>query len=176
MRSEKNGCDAGVLGRSSTKAVNVFVFSGAGTLEADNRIAAAQIAGQAPVLGPYLTRLLGGEGSVGVVTFARFYGMHVLLLPPATILLIGLHVYLVRKHGVAPAPGDEILPKKKFYPSQVFKDTVAIFIAFAVAVVLQAAANRETARPDHATGQRGPLFDRRATPRRLTGVLTPLRC
>ena len=52
----------------------------------------------------------------------------------------------------------------------------AIFIAFAVAVVLQAAANRETARPDHATGERGPLFDRRATPRRLTGVLTPLRC
>ena len=27
-----------------------------------------------------------------------------------------MHVYLVRKHGVAPAPGDELLPKKKFYP------------------------------------------------------------
>ena len=52
----------------------------------------------------------------------------------------------------------------------------AIFIAFAVAVVLQAAANRETGRPDHATGEHGPLSGRRATPRRLTGVLTPLRC
>ena len=49
--------------------------------------------------------LLGGEGAIGVVTFARFYGMHVLLLPPATMLLIVLHVYLVRKHGVAPAAG-----------------------------------------------------------------------
>jgi ubiquinol-cytochrome c reductase cytochrome b subunit len=103
----------------------------------DNRaywgtVVATGIAGQAPVLGPYLTRLLGGGGAVGVVTFARFYGLHVLLLPPATAFLIALHVFLVRKHGVAPAPGDENLPRKQFYPGQVFKDTVAIFIAFAI--------------------------------------------
>ena len=103
----------------------------------DNRayfgtMVATRIAGTAPILGPYLTRLLGGEGSIGVVTFARFFGLHVLLLPPATTLLIGLHVFLVRKHGVAPAPGDELLPKKKFYPEQVFKDTMAIFAAFAI--------------------------------------------
>ena len=107
----------------------------------DNRaywgtVVTTQIAAQAPVLGPYLTRLLGGEGAVGVVTFARFYGLHVLLLPPATLLLIGLHVFLVRKHGVAPAPGDDALPKKPFYPVQVFKDTVAIFVAFAVLLTL----------------------------------------
>ena len=39
----------------------------------DNRaywgtVVTTQIAGQAPVLGPYLSRLLGGEGAVGVVT------------------------------------------------------------------------------------------------------------
>jgi len=103
----------------------------------DNRaywgtVVTTKLAAQAPLLGPYLTRLLGGEGAIGVVTFARFYGLHVLLLPPTTALLIGIHIYLVRKHGVAPAPGDELLPKKKFYPEQVFKDTVAIFIAFAI--------------------------------------------
>jgi ubiquinol-cytochrome c reductase cytochrome b subunit len=107
----------------------------------DNRaywgtVVTTQIAAQAPVVGPYLTRLLGGGGAVGVVTFARFFGLHVLLLPPATILLVVLHIYLVRKHGVAPIPGDELLPKKKFYPEQVFKDTVAIFIAFAVLFIL----------------------------------------
>ena len=53
-----------------------------------------QIAASAPLLGQYMSRLLGGESAVGVVTFARFYGMHVLLLPPATTLLIALHVYL----------------------------------------------------------------------------------
>jgi ubiquinol-cytochrome c reductase cytochrome b subunit len=112
----------------------------------DNRaywgtVVTTQIAGQAPILGPYLQRLMGAAGgSVGVVTFARFYGMHVLLLPPATLLLIAIHIFLVRKHGVAPQPGDEARPKQQFYPRQVFKDTVAIFAAFAILFVMAVAA------------------------------------
>src|SRR5262249_15369168 len=107
----------------------------------DNRaywgtVVTTHIAATAPLLGPYLTRLLGGENGVGVVTFARFYGMHVLLLPPATLLLIALHVFLVRKHGVAPAPGDELLPPQKFYPRQVFKDTAGNFVALSVLFTL----------------------------------------
>src|SRR5215813_8124548 len=87
----------------------------------DNRaywgtVVTTKIAASAPFLGPYLTRLLGSEGPIGVVTFARFFGLHVLLLPPATAVLIGIHVYLVRKHGVTPAPGDELVQPKKFYP------------------------------------------------------------
>jgi ubiquinol-cytochrome c reductase cytochrome b subunit len=110
----------------------------------DNRaywgtVVTTQIAAKAPLVGPYLSRLLGGEGAVGVVTFARFYGLHVLLLPPATFFLMVLHVYLVRKHGVAPVPGDELKPKKKFYPQQVFKDTMAIFIAFAILFMMAVA-------------------------------------
>lgn len=103
----------------------------------DNRaywgtVVTTQIGATVPVLGPYVSRLLASTGDIGVVTFARFYGLHVLLLPPATLLLVGLHVYLVRRHGVAPAPEDETKPKKSFFPEQVFKDTVAVFIAFAI--------------------------------------------
>ena len=103
----------------------------------DNRaywgtVVTTQIVASAPGLGPYLTRLMGGSGGVGVVTFSRFYAMHVLLLPPVTMILIGIHVYLVRKHGVAPTPDDEARPHKKFFPVQVFKDTVAIFVVFAI--------------------------------------------
>jgi ubiquinol-cytochrome c reductase cytochrome b subunit len=103
----------------------------------DNRaywgtVVATNIAAQAPLLGPYLSRILGSQGSVGVVTFARFFSLHVLLLPPVTTLLIGIHIYLVRRHGVAPVPSDEGVPKKKFYPEQVFKDTVAIFVTFVI--------------------------------------------
>jgi ubiquinol-cytochrome c reductase cytochrome b subunit len=110
----------------------------------DNRaywgtVVTTQIATRVPLAGPYLTRLLGGQNAVGVVTFARFYGMHVLLLPPATALLIATHIYLVRKHGVAPAPGDEVQPKTKFYPRQAFKDTMAIFVAFMILFVMAAA-------------------------------------
>jgi ubiquinol-cytochrome c reductase cytochrome b subunit len=110
----------------------------------DNRaywgtVVTTQIASKAPLLGPYLTRLLGSEGSIGVVTFARFFALHVLLLPPVTTFLIVLHVYLVRKHGVAPAPGDTA-PKKKFFPGQAFKDTVAVFIAFIILFMMAVAA------------------------------------
>jgi ubiquinol-cytochrome c reductase cytochrome b subunit len=107
----------------------------------DNRaywgtVVTVQITNKVPLVGAYLTRLLGSEGNVGTVTFARFYGMHVLLLPPITTLLIALHVYLVRKHGVAPAPGDETRPARRFFPEQAFRDTVAIFVAFTILFVL----------------------------------------
>jgi ubiquinol-cytochrome c reductase cytochrome b subunit len=111
----------------------------------DNRaywgtVVVTQIAGSAPILGPLLTRLLGGEGAVGVVTFARFYGLHVLLLPPATLALIVVHIYLVRKHGVTPVPADESLPPKAFHPGQTFKDTLAIFAAFVILFTMAVAA------------------------------------
>lgn len=110
----------------------------------DNRaywgtVVATGIAARIPLAGTYVSRLLGGENAIGVVTFARFYGLHVLLLPPATALLIATHIYLVRKHGVAPAPGDETKPKRKFYPRQAFIDTLAIFVAFVVLFVMAVA-------------------------------------
>jgi ubiquinol-cytochrome c reductase cytochrome b subunit len=100
----------------------------------DNRaywgtVVTTQIAGQAPIAGPYLTRLLGG--SVGNVTFSRFYALHTVLLPPFTMILIGIHIYLVRKHGVTPAV-DDSAPRRKFFPEQVFKDTVGVSIGFLI--------------------------------------------
>jgi ubiquinol-cytochrome c reductase cytochrome b subunit len=106
----------------------------------DNRaywgtVVSTQIASQAPILGPYLKRLLGTDGSVGVVTFARFYALHVLILPPLITSLIVFHIYLVRKHGVAPAP-DEAGPTKKFFPEQMLKDVIAVFTAFVILYVM----------------------------------------
>jgi quinol-cytochrome oxidoreductase complex cytochrome b subunit len=106
----------------------------------DNRaywgtVVSTQIASQAPLLGPYLKRLLGTDGSVGVVTFARFYALHVLILPPLITSLIVFHIYLVRKHGVAPAPV-EAGPTKKFFPEQMLKDVIAVFAAFVILYVM----------------------------------------
>jgi ubiquinol-cytochrome c reductase cytochrome b subunit len=83
-----------------------------------------------------MLRLLGAQGdSVGNVTFSRFYALHTALLPPLTLILIGIHVYLVRKHGVTAAAGD-VAPKRKFFPEQVFKDTVGIAIAFIILFIM----------------------------------------
>jgi len=106
----------------------------------DNRaywgtVVTTQIAGQAPIAGPYLTRLLGGSGGVGNVTFSRFYALHTVLLPPLTLILIGIHIYLVRRHGVTPAVGDTA-PRRKFFPEQVFKDTVGVAFGFLILFIL----------------------------------------
>jgi ubiquinol-cytochrome c reductase cytochrome b subunit len=110
----------------------------------DNRaywgtVVTTQIAGLAPGAGAYVQRLLGADANgIGVITFARFYTAHIMLLPLVTLLLVGLHLVLVRRHGVTPLPADAELPKKKFYPAQVFKDTVA---AFSYVMVLALLAN-----------------------------------
>jgi quinol-cytochrome oxidoreductase complex cytochrome b subunit/cbb3-type cytochrome oxidase cytochrome c subunit len=107
----------------------------------DNRayfgtVVTTHIASQAPILGPYILRLMGAQGdSVGNVTFSRFYSLHTVLLPPLTMIIIGVHIYLVRKHGVA-ATADDTAPKRKFFPEQVFKDTVGVAIAFIILFIM----------------------------------------
>ena len=110
----------------------------------DNRaywgtVVTTRMAASLPVMGPYIERLMGSDGTIGVVTFTRFYAAHVLLLPPITMILMVLHIFLVRRHGVAPA-AIETKPPKKFYPGQVYKDTVAIFLSFVLLFVLAIAA------------------------------------
>ena len=108
----------------------------------DNRaywgtVVTTQLMQQAPLAGNYLATLIGASNGVGTLTFARFYALHTLVLPALMILTVGAHLSLVRRHGVTPSlPGDPF--KRSFYPHQVFRDVIAIFIAF-VALFLTAA-------------------------------------
>lgn len=100
-------------------------------------VVTTQISGLPPIAGAWTKEFLGAaDGTVGALTFARFYTLHTMLLPLLTVGLIVFHVILVRKHGVAPQPGDENKPTKKFYPGQVFKDTTAIFIVFTIVFLM----------------------------------------
>jgi len=62
------------------------------------------INGTAPFLGPYLASFLRGGAEIGPETLARFYSLHMLLLPGAIIGLITLHLYLVVRLGVSSPP------------------------------------------------------------------------
>jgi ubiquinol-cytochrome c reductase cytochrome b subunit len=102
----------------------------------DNRaywgtVVTTQIMGLAPVLGPYLQNLVGAQNGIGVVTFSRFYSLHTLILPVTMIFLVGMHIILVRRHGVTPAPFDT-RPTRKFYPEQVFRDAISMFVIFVI--------------------------------------------
>src|SRR5881392_2833672 len=62
------------------------------------------INGTAPFLGPFLARFLPGGAEIGPETLARFYSIHMLLLPGAIIGLILLHLYLIVRLGVTSPP------------------------------------------------------------------------
>jgi quinol-cytochrome oxidoreductase complex cytochrome b subunit len=60
--------------------------------------------GTAPVLGPFIASFLRGGSEIGPETLARFYSIHMLLIPGAIFALIGLHLYLVVRLGVTSPP------------------------------------------------------------------------
>jgi quinol-cytochrome oxidoreductase complex cytochrome b subunit len=62
------------------------------------------INGTAPFLGPFLASILKGGSDIGPDTLARFYSIHMLLIPGALFGLIGLHLYLVVRLGVTSPP------------------------------------------------------------------------
>jgi menaquinol-cytochrome c reductase cytochrome b subunit len=60
--------------------------------------------GTAPFLGPFIASILRGGSEIGSDTLARFYSIHMLVLPGAIFALIGLHLYLVIRLGVTSPP------------------------------------------------------------------------
>jgi quinol---cytochrome c reductase cytochrome b subunit, bacillus type len=67
-------------------------------------VVAININGTAPFVGPLLAQFLRGGADIGTDTIARFYSLHMLLIPGAIIGLIVLHLYLVIRLGVTSPP------------------------------------------------------------------------
>jgi menaquinol-cytochrome c reductase cytochrome b subunit len=67
-------------------------------------IVGININGTGPVVGPYLSDFLRAGPELGATTLARFYAIHMLLVPGAIIALIGAHLYLVVKLGTTAPP------------------------------------------------------------------------
>lgn len=66
-------------------------------------VAAAQ-AGRMPVIGGDLARFILAGDTVGGTTLSRFFAFHVFFIPALVFLLIGLHLWLVLKHGISEPP------------------------------------------------------------------------
>jgi quinol-cytochrome oxidoreductase complex cytochrome b subunit len=63
-----------------------------------------EIAGVAPGLGPWMLRIMRGGEELSAVTLARFFGIHVWVLPLALLTLVLLHLYLVIRIGISAMP------------------------------------------------------------------------
>ncbi len=101
-----------------------------------------EITGAVPVMGPFLGRLLRGGDDVTGATLTRFYGIHVAILPLAATALVGLHLYLVQKHGMSVPPAVERSggPARHmpFVPNFMLRDLVGWLAALAVLAALAA--------------------------------------
>jgi quinol-cytochrome oxidoreductase complex cytochrome b subunit len=66
-----------------------------------------RIAGTPPLIGDFILRLVRGGEELSAVTLARFFGVHVWVLPATLLLFIAIHMYLVIKIGISAVPKRE---------------------------------------------------------------------
>ncbi len=67
-----------------------------------------QIAGSVPFVGSLIMEALRGGTDLSALTLQRFFSAHIWMLPAALAGLIGVHLYLIIKHGESyfPTKGD----------------------------------------------------------------------
>jgi quinol-cytochrome oxidoreductase complex cytochrome b subunit len=62
------------------------------------------IVGSAPIVGDSLLRIMRGGPELSAVTLARFFGVHVWVLPVTLLTLMFVHLYLVIRNGISAVP------------------------------------------------------------------------
>jgi ubiquinol-cytochrome c reductase cytochrome b subunit len=115
-------------------------------------VVGASQAARAPLIGEFLTGVLFAGGQIGGATLTRFYATHVFMIPAIIFGLLGLHLFLVIRHGVSepPVPGvvvdkrtyhqryEELIHKigVPFWPDAGWKDVVFALAVGSVVLVL----------------------------------------
>lgn len=94
-----------------------------------------------PLLGDWLLQVLRGGHDVTINTLYRFFAAHVVILPLAFVAIIGLHILLIQRQGMAPPLGARVAPRgMKFFPSFALRDLLlwlaCLMVLAALAVFL----------------------------------------
>ena len=97
------------------------------------------VSGAFPLVGEALLQLMRGGEDVTGATLARFFALHVVVLPFAALGLLGIHLLLVQRHGMSVPPG---VPEKgrprPFFPDFLMHDLVGWTLALALLAALAA--------------------------------------
>jgi quinol-cytochrome oxidoreductase complex cytochrome b subunit len=100
-----------------------------------------------PLAGGLLLRAARGGSEIGPATLARFFVLHVAVLPIALLLLLALHFWLVRKVGGVVLPddvGDAASPRGELVPTSpglTQREGVAALVVVAAVLLLSAVAD-----------------------------------
>jgi quinol-cytochrome oxidoreductase complex cytochrome b subunit len=104
-----------------------------------------------PLIGHSLSHLMLGGDTVSGATLTRFYAVHAMLLPALFVVLTGIHIYLVRVHGIAEETEDaepattaaapmttngDAEPLYRFYPEHLWRASVVFAAVFIVLIAL----------------------------------------
>jgi quinol-cytochrome oxidoreductase complex cytochrome b subunit len=103
------------------------------------------IAGGVPVIGKYLLLMARGGENITGDTLARFYALHVVILPLSALVIVGGHLFLVQKHEIS-VPEDMIkkygsakkAPSMPFVPHFLLRDMVGWYVALGLLAALAA--------------------------------------
>jgi len=63
-----------------------------------------EIAGTVPFIGQFIANVLRGGAELSAVTLTRFFAVHIWFLPALIGALIGVHIYMVIRLGIAGIP------------------------------------------------------------------------
>lgn len=85
--------------------------------------------------GPAGQKVVVGDTNYGNLTLTKFFALHAGVLPALTIFFLALHIAMFRKHGITAYKADKG-KDEYFWPRQVFKDSLAIFVMMAIVVIL----------------------------------------
>ena len=101
-----------------------------------------EIVGVVPLAGEFLLRVARGGEDVTGATLTRFYAFHIAVLPATSVALLGVHLFMVQKHGMSVPLDVErqggaggTMP---FFPNFLLRDLVGWLTALAVLAALAA--------------------------------------
>jgi cytochrome b6 len=101
-----------------------------------------QIMEAVPLVGGFMATVLRGGSDVSGATLTRFYAIHVAVLPMVATFLLGLHLFMVQKHGMSVPPDVERKSGAKrnmrFFPNFLLRDLVGWLTALAILAALAA--------------------------------------
>lgn len=100
-----------------------------------------QTIGSVPKIGEFLLRMVRGSDDVTGATLARFFGLHIAILPGIFTLIVGTHLMFVQRQGMSEPEHWATLPQEKkpsmpFFPNFMLRDMLLWLIVLNVLAIL----------------------------------------